>query len=176
MSSPQLENGYTRIANEILDHLVCYPFSGRELQIILFVIRKTYGYNKKTDWISLTQFENATGTERSFLCRLLKKLVARKTLVKEKNCYGLNKNWQEWVVVRMTPVAWKTLGSGVEATTGSGVDDTHKRHKDKYTKERKKLIKKLSTGEKEEIKMDGYYTCPQGEFHLEGKKCTCQFE
>lgn len=99
MASPQLENGYTRIANEILDHLVCAGFSGHEIEVLLFVMRKTYGFGKKKDKISISQFQVAMGiSDRSQICRILKKLVARKPLVKENNLYSFNKNWQEWLV------------------------------------------------------------------------------
>ena len=57
----QLEDGsYLRICNSIIDKLIELPLSGMEFQICLFIIRKTYGYNKTEDEISITQFEKAT--------------------------------------------------------------------------------------------------------------------
>jgi hypothetical protein len=45
MASPQTENGYTRISNELLEELLKYKFPqhnmGNPLKICLFVIRKT---------------------------------------------------------------------------------------------------------------------------------------
>ena len=35
MASPQTENGYTRIANELFDAILAFPFSKRELLIVL---------------------------------------------------------------------------------------------------------------------------------------------
>ena len=47
MSSPQLENGYTKIANEILESIIKARITASEKDILIFVIRKTYGYGKR---------------------------------------------------------------------------------------------------------------------------------
>jgi phage replication O-like protein O len=69
MSTPQKENGYTAIANEIMDALVMYRIPGEQMQCLFFVLRKTYGFNKKTDKISLSQFVKATGINRRGVAR-----------------------------------------------------------------------------------------------------------
>jgi phage replication O-like protein O len=58
MASPQLENGYTKIANELLDVLMRHPevMKGSLFQVIAVVWRKTYGWDKKEDSISISQF------------------------------------------------------------------------------------------------------------------------
>lgn len=53
-----LDNGYSRVANEILEATMASGLSETELCIILAVWRKTYGYNKKMDWISNEQLES----------------------------------------------------------------------------------------------------------------------
>ena len=53
--NPQLENGFTRLSNEILDELCKIRISGEAMQALLTVLRKTYGYHKKSDNISLSQ-------------------------------------------------------------------------------------------------------------------------
>lgn len=55
MASPQTEDGYTAIANEIMEALIAAELSGQEFRIALLVIRKTYGFKKKEDAISLSQ-------------------------------------------------------------------------------------------------------------------------
>ena len=60
MASPQLENGYTRIANEIMNALIKYRIAGEQMQCLLHIIRQTYGWGRKSDKISITQFEKAT--------------------------------------------------------------------------------------------------------------------
>src|SRR3990167_4577653 len=78
--TPQLEDGYIRIANEIVDKLISYRISGEEWQILLVVLRKTYGFHKKEDHISLSQFQKYTGLKRPNVIRGIKKLVAKKIL------------------------------------------------------------------------------------------------
>lgn len=48
MANPQIENGYTRIANELLEALLLANLSKRQLLVALAVIRQTYGFNRKT--------------------------------------------------------------------------------------------------------------------------------
>ena len=54
MANPQLENGYTKVANEILDALVKIRLSPNESRLLWFIIHKTYGWHKKTDRISIS--------------------------------------------------------------------------------------------------------------------------
>ena len=71
---PQCEDGYTRIANELLDALCRIRIPGESMQIFCVILRKTYGYGKKIDRISLSQFVEATGMKKPNVCRALKQL------------------------------------------------------------------------------------------------------
>lgn len=136
MASPQLENGYTQIANEILERLSLPGISGSEFRLVLIVIRKTYGYQKKKDRISLTQFEKFSGMKRSHVVRTLKELVHKRVLLHEKNLYSLNKNWEQWVVSkRVPPVHNSGTPSTQKGTKSSTQLGTHKRKKENNTKE-----------------------------------------
>lgn len=110
MEGIQLENGHTRIANELLEAMLVVSIPARHKDIWWFVVRKTYGFGKKQDYISLTQFEKGTRIDRSGVCKILKDLVAWKLLVKKASIYAINKQYSDWVV------AWRPLG-------GSGVQD-----------------------------------------------------
>jgi phage replication O-like protein O len=101
----QIENGrYTRIVNEVLEQLVKRSLLGSELSLILFVIRKTWGFNKKEDIISLTQFEQGLGLSRHTVINTIKNLVSKKMIVKrsipatQQISYSFNKYWQQWLV------------------------------------------------------------------------------
>ena len=41
MANPQIENGYTVIANEILDHLYKQSLNGTELKVVMCILRYT---------------------------------------------------------------------------------------------------------------------------------------
>lgn len=47
MASPQVENGYTRVANEILEQLIKLTLNGTQLRIVLLLWRETYGFSRK---------------------------------------------------------------------------------------------------------------------------------
>ena len=56
MANPQAENGYTPIANEIVEALYRVNLSAYESRVLWYLCRKIYGWSKKTDWIALSQF------------------------------------------------------------------------------------------------------------------------
>jgi len=112
MANPQRENGHLDIANEIVEFLMRTEFSGGEFRLILAVLRKTWAWQKKEDWISLSQLAKMTGFSRRYVCRVKKQLVNKKTLLEVNNALKFNKNYDEWVVNKKTPpVNKKTLGS-----------------------------------------------------------------
>ena len=86
-----------------MEKLANLPANGCEFRTLLVVIRKTYGYQKKADIISLSQFVRSTGLKRANVCRTIKSLVAKRLLYKEENLYKINKNWEEWVVAKRLP-------------------------------------------------------------------------
>lgn len=115
--SPQKENGYTPIANEIMEALVGARLNGSEMAIILYVMRRTYGYGKKEDWISYTQFEKALGIARKNVWRNIESLVTKRLLVTEKKLgktiYRFNKHYTGWVVTKM-PLVTKMKSASYE--------------------------------------------------------------
>jgi phage replication O-like protein O len=101
MASPQLENGATKIANEILEILAKYPLSSYEFRVLLFIFRKTYGWHKLSDWICLDQFVKGTGIKDTHICRTIKLLVDQNIITKRGNRsnpeYGFQKNYDKWL-------------------------------------------------------------------------------
>jgi len=101
--SPQLKNGYVKIANEIMDALIKYRIPGEQRQCLDFILRKTYGYNKKEDWISNSQFVQATGLKKGNVSRALKSLISKNIVIKSDNkniiTYRFNKNYKTWKVL-----------------------------------------------------------------------------
>jgi len=56
-----LEDGYTRIANELLEAVMLAGMTQHQLLVFMAVMRKTYGFNKKVDWVSNEQLSQLTG-------------------------------------------------------------------------------------------------------------------
>jgi len=103
MVSPQKENGFLSIANEIVDELMKVNLSAYEMRVLWFILRKTYGFNKKTDWMALSQFAKGTNLDRRLVHRTLKKLSSKQMIVihrddKFRIRYGFQKNYNRWVV------------------------------------------------------------------------------
>lgn len=103
MASPQLENGYTKIANEVLNQLIVHRIPGQELRVVLAVIRKTYGYGKKKDQISYGQLAKMTDINRPRVIMLVQSLVSKKILGSLNNgtrqplTLWFNKDYEKWV-------------------------------------------------------------------------------
>jgi phage replication O-like protein O len=108
MASPQKENGYTAIANEILEKIISSGLNGTELSILLHVWRKTYGFQKKQDEISLSQFLKAIPVSKQTLCTALSnlqlvkilRLVKKGSSIISSNLWEFNKNYDEWQLVK----------------------------------------------------------------------------
>ncbi len=101
MASPQTENGYTRIANEILEALCRQNLSPYESRMIWFLLRKTYGWKKKSDWISQSQFSKGMDLDRRHVHRTIKRLLRKEIIVicrddKNRPAYGFQKDYSKW--------------------------------------------------------------------------------
>lgn len=100
MSNPQVENGYAKIANELLEMFAHTNLSGREWQVLFVIIRKTYGYQKKQDAISYSQFYESTGIKTKNLPVVIKQLESKGLIVIDRSGYmgkyTLNKVSPKW--------------------------------------------------------------------------------
>ncbi len=112
MANPQKEHGYVAIANDIYDAFRSIRISGEARQVLDCIIRQTYGYNKKTDRIALSQFCEWTGMKKPEVCRALAKLQMMKIVIGKKanhkniaTEYGLNKNYEEWILLAKKPTS-----------------------------------------------------------------------
>jgi|GEM_PF-3042666 len=103
MTSPQLEDGYLKIANSIVEALARFRLPGQEGQIVWAIFRRTYGYNRKSDDIAYSQLAEDTGIPRKKVAGLVKSLAGKKVLLavpqkgdnKPLNI-GINKDFSQW--------------------------------------------------------------------------------
>ena len=104
MASPQKDKGYTSIAHELLEAIIRTQLTTNESKVLWTIIRKTYGYQKKTDGISLSQFQQATGLHRPSVHRALKYLKSRNIIQIERLSfknrtvlfYSVQKDYEKW--------------------------------------------------------------------------------
>jgi phage replication O-like protein O len=105
----------TQIPDVILDHWMA-ELSGAEFKVLLYIARRTYGFGKDSDSISLNQIaqgitkrdgttlDRGTGVSRSSVARVLNTLEERGIIIRkanlsetgtefEGNSYSINLNW-----------------------------------------------------------------------------------
>lgn len=128
MSNPQTENGFMRLATELVEAMAKVSLNGNEHRIIFAVWRKTYCWNKKEDWISLSQLEQLTGMNRAAVCRALKSLVSKMILLKASGKISFNKHYNQWVVSEQILVSNQCVGSIKSVLPASINLDTHNIH------------------------------------------------
>lgn len=148
MANPQLEKGYTKISNEILEALGRTRIAGEARQVLDVIFRKTYGFNKKRDRISLSQFVLATGLKRSNVCRSIKKLIDIKMIIKIDTPIGevylVQKDFDQW-----KPLSKKIIVRGVSKVITDIIKNDNKVvSKMIHTKERNKITKEKTSFKK----------------------------
>ncbi|AFV02835.1 MULTISPECIES: replication protein [unclassified Dehalobacter] len=151
----QVENGYTRIANEILEHIAKLRLSPTQYSLIFVIWRYTYGFGRKEHNMSLTFLGNATGFDIRNIRRELKRLEERKIIIqtinKTKRVISFNKNYDGWILLPdKTNMGEITLGETAlgeidhgqnhplnmgEITQGSMGETTHQERNKENSKE-----------------------------------------
>lgn len=91
--------------NDLLTALVKASLSSTEYKVILLVIRKTYGYKKKEDFISLSQLAYYTNRTRRAIIKSTRSLENKNILVRKRrdgkmSLYSINKNFTTWKITR----------------------------------------------------------------------------
>ena len=100
MSSPQVENGFLRIANELYFAALRYQFKQHHKAVYEAIFMKTFGFNKKEDDISLSQLELMTGILSSNCSKACRQLVDLNVIHRRKGAYGhimgIKKDYRAW--------------------------------------------------------------------------------
>jgi phage replication O-like protein O len=142
---PQTENCFTQIANELIEQFARIRIPGEAMQVFWVMLRKIYGFHKKSDPIALSQIVAATGLSKVAVCKAIKKLIELNLITKKGNKiaaeYAINKHFDTW-----KPLPKKvTLPKKVMAVTQKGNLPLPKKYttketitKETITKERKK--------------------------------------
>ena len=125
MANPQIENGYTAVANEILDNLYKFSLNGTELKVISCIFRYTFGFHRKSHKLSASFIARWGNCDLRAVKRALKKLQQDRIIIcinsEQRGVTAelmFNKNYEQWctggenvtggqnvtgVVVKMSP-------------------------------------------------------------------------
>ena len=105
MANPQLEEGYTSIANEILCELCKISFNGTELKVIICIFRYTFGFHRKSHKLSASFIARWGNCDLRAVKRALKKLQENKIIIRvNPNIKGkaaeimINKDYKQWSI------------------------------------------------------------------------------
>jgi len=115
MAKPQAENGHIDIANEIAERLAKTQLSGYEQRVLWAIWRKTWGWHKKEDPISLSQFTELTLIPSSHIARTINKLIDRNIIYKKNgriSIYGFQKDYEKWSITNLGTAKKGTAKNG----------------------------------------------------------------
>jgi len=148
---PQAENGHIDIAHGIAEALAQVNLSPYESRVLWAIFRKTYGWHKKKDAISLSQFQKITGIDRNNIRRTLKGLMEKEIISQNGqkgniNLWGFQKDYKQWKGVSQERVYKDPLSTdpiGSPKTPSGGSPETPISGSPKTpTKEKKETIQK----------------------------------
>lgn len=153
MADVQPENGYTRIANQILESIVKLPLSGSQWRIVAVLWRNTYGYNRKEHGISETYIAKATGISKRFISSELRKLIDMKIIkVVKESTYTtprvlmFNKNYDTWGYGTILPQVNDT-STGEQVFTSTVEQSFTSTGEQSFHQQKKNLKKELNKNE-----------------------------
>jgi phage replication O-like protein O len=100
-TSSSQNSDYTQVPDKLLEKLAACRIPGEQMQCLAVIIRKTYGWHKRSDWIALNQFVEWTGINKPHVKRALNALVDRSIIVAEKGnkkhpSYRINTKFNQW--------------------------------------------------------------------------------
>jgi phage replication O-like protein O len=98
--NPQIEEGFTRISNELLEALAKAMAQGvitaRERAVVDWIIRYTYGYHQKNGYFHTSFIAKNLGLSPSWISQILKNLEDKKIIIREGDEIQINKHYLEW--------------------------------------------------------------------------------
>lgn len=111
---------YTKVPNVILDYFM-QCLTGAELTIMIFICRKTIGFQKKVDRIAYSTFVEGTGLTKPTVAMALKKLVTKQLIIKNgsttPHSYSLNEESIQFFEKLRVPVKNSSSGIVIKPTS-----------------------------------------------------------
>ena len=104
MDKADTDNGYTKIANQLLVKICCSNLTQNEMKVLLAIARLSYGWNQKdtASRAGSKELREITGLFTNQIYLVIKNLKARKIIAvtkKKQNTYKINTYLSEWQIV-----------------------------------------------------------------------------
>jgi len=110
MDENKYKNGFTRFPNDLLSNMYKMKLGGYAMRVLLFIFRKTHGFQKQLDYISHSQIMEATGIEqKQNVWRALKELKDRKIIIKILRKIIINPDASAWILFPKSQSSRKQL-------------------------------------------------------------------
>lgn len=115
MTEPERSvDGFVAIPNAIFDALLVADLSSRQLKIAMAIVRKTLGYGKRVDDVTIQQLANVSGLGRNNASPAFHDLIGMKIVSASKGRHGL-------IVSINDPEMWDLTPSKIETKTKTNV-------------------------------------------------------
>lgn len=95
---PDLKDGYTRIANELLEAIYQRKFTGQEYSVLMVIMRFSYGFNRKYAPLTLKDFKKEVGIDRGHSCEIITALRKKGVVKRTVEGLGIRKDYRSWGV------------------------------------------------------------------------------
>lgn len=131
-----LDDGFTRLANMLLEEYAGADLTKRQFKVLLAVLRLTYGWNKPMDRIANSQIAQIAKLPEKRVSETRVQLVEMNLLIQAGRRIGPNKNPSEWEIPQNKGIPLKTgdkeslnLGDGYPPKQGDTKDTIPKKEK-----------------------------------------------
>jgi DNA replication protein DnaD len=98
MANPQPTDAHLRIAHSIEEQIIVSMFSERQLRILLFILRLSWGCNKHSAYIPKQKDFEICGVLEGHVKPLLNSLILAQVIIREGDYYQFNKDFDRWRV------------------------------------------------------------------------------
>ena len=151
MENPQLENGFMRIANEIVDELFKLPLNSTDQKVIWCVLRYTFGFNRKSHRLSASFIAQWSNCDLRSVKRALRKLQENKIIIcmnsEKKGVTAelmFNKNVRQWLITSDKNDTSDGIDTSDKNDTSDGIDTSDKNDTAPVTELTPELVTELT--------------------------------
>lgn len=156
-ASPQTEDGYTRIAHELMEALIKAPIGGRALALCLLVLRESYGWSKKeTGPMGMKLIARRLGCQKSSAQSAIREATESRIIIRTAHesgasIWAINKDYTQWGDATASPGGRPGVPLGDATASRGGRYSVRKSAHYKVLKETLKKRKKTTGPKKPEL-------------------------
>ncbi len=82
------EGNFTKIPNELLEAIIASGLSGTQVRIFLYLLRRTFGWGRRSAIVSLNEIAFACGSIPQWISKQIQELLGRRIIIRRENEFG----------------------------------------------------------------------------------------